>query len=46
MEEGGVVVGVFEWQLNLSSSKYLFPVGYLRGKAENGFGEKIAFKFK
>lgn len=46
MEEGGVVVGVFEWQLNLFSSAYHFPVGYLRGKAENGFGEKIALKFR
>jgi hypothetical protein len=44
MEEGGVVVGVLEWQLNLFSSVYQFLVGYPRGKAENCFGEEIFLK--
>lgn len=34
MEDGGVAVGVLEWQLNLFSSVYQFPVGYPWGKAE------------
>lgn len=36
MEEG-VVMGVLEWQLNLFSSVYQFPGGYLRGKPEEWF---------
>ena len=45
MGEGGVVVGVLEWQLDLFSSDYQFPVGYLWDKAESGFREKIGLRF-
>lgn len=41
MEEGGVVVGMLEWQLNLFLSVYQLSVGYLRGKAEKSSREKI-----
>lgn len=43
MEDGGVAVGVLEWQLNLLSV-HQFPVGYPWVKQKNGFEEELGLK--